>query len=252
MVNLVLTISAILVSIFILIATVIIYWWVQKDILTGGRAINDYLTSKCLDDRPVFDAAEFPISAVLEANYQAILAEFEAYRKARPVPAFNNISKEASLDTVGWKSLFLRMFNQDTVLMGQFPITKSIIEQIPCATAYFSLLEPGTNIMAHRGIYKGVLRCHLGLIVPPTDCYLLVDGQRLEWQVGKTTWFDDIYEHEVHNNSAQERLVLFLDVERDFKSPWLNWINKMLLKMVTCNDVLLSAVRNANRKALEI
>jgi len=38
-------------------------------------------------------------------------------------------------------------------------------------TAFFSILAPGKHLPAHRGPYKGVMRYHLGLLIPsrPTN-----------------------------------------------------------------------------------
>jgi aspartyl/asparaginyl beta-hydroxylase (cupin superfamily) len=33
-------------------------------------------------------------------------------------------------------------------------------------TAFFSILAPGKHLPAHRGPYKGVMRYHLGLLIP--------------------------------------------------------------------------------------
>src|SRR3546814_9573884 len=47
------------------------------------------------------------------------------------------------------------------------PQTTRLLKQIPGAsTAFFSILAPGKKMPPHRGAYNGILRCHLGLIVP--------------------------------------------------------------------------------------
>ena len=55
-----------------------------------------------------------------------------------------------------------------------------------------------------------VLRCHLGLSVPP-DCYLQVGDFKKTWEDGKTLVFDDTYIHSAANNSDQPRVILLLD-----------------------------------------
>ena len=47
------------------------------------------------------------------------------------------------------------------------PQTWRIVQTIPgLTTAMFSILEPGKRLPPHRGPYNGVLRLHLGLLVP--------------------------------------------------------------------------------------
>ncbi len=47
------------------------------------------------------------------------------------------------------------------------PRTAALMREIPgMTTAMFSILSPRKHILDHRGPYKGVLRYHLGLIVP--------------------------------------------------------------------------------------
>ena len=82
----------------------------------------------------------------------------------------------------------------------------------------FSVLEPGGKIKPHMGPSRAAVRVHLGLKTPPPDqCYITVDGTKHGWVPGKLMMFDDTFVHEVANNSDQDRLVLFLDIER--KNP---------------------------------
>ena len=47
------------------------------------------------------------------------------------------------------------------------PQTWRVVQGIPgLTTAMFSILEPGKRLPPHRGPYNGVLRLHLGLLVP--------------------------------------------------------------------------------------
>ncbi len=68
----------------------------------------------------------------------------------------------------------------------------------------FSILEPGKHLPPHRGPYNGVLRLHLGLIVPePRDQLgIRVENEIYRWREGEAVIFDDAYEHEAWNNTA--------------------------------------------------
>jgi beta-hydroxylase len=92
-----------------------------------------------------------------------------------------------------------------------FPRTMEVLNRLPgLVTAGFSRLAPGTRIHPHKGIDHTVLRCHLGLVVPP-GCTLHVNGVQREWEDGCVWLFDDTYAHEVWSDSDQPRVVLIMD-----------------------------------------
>ena len=82
--------------------------------------------------------------------------------------------------------------------------------------AFFSILAPGKVIPSHHGVTKGLVRCHLGLIVPPEPerCFMDVGDVRCTWQEGRTLLFDDTYPHAVQNDTEHERVVLLFDFLR--------------------------------------
>ena len=71
----------------------------------------------------------------------------------------------------------------------------------------------------HRGVTKGILRCHLGLQIPktPEKCRMRVGDQTCVWQEGELFVFDDTYEHEVWNDTDEERVVLLFDFDRPMR-----------------------------------
>ena len=88
-------------------------------------------------------------------------------------------------------------------------------------TAMFSILSPRKHILDHRGPYKGVLRYHLGLIVPEDAeaCRIRVGEDIRHWEEGESMIFDDTFNHEVWNDTDETRVVLFVDVLRPLPSP---------------------------------
>jgi aspartyl/asparaginyl beta-hydroxylase (cupin superfamily) len=42
--------------------------------------------------------------------------------------------------------------------------------------------------------------------------------------------FDDCYLHRAVNKTTEKRLVLILDVRREFGRPWLDWFNRTFLR----------------------
>ena len=93
-----------------------------------------------------------------------------------------------------WKSFVLtgygfRSFNN----IHLCPETWRGCQSIPgLITVLFSILEPGKHLPAHRGPYNGVLRLHLGLIVPELRERLgiRVENQIYRWREGEVVIFD--------------------------------------------------------------
>ena len=168
------------------------------------------------------------------------------YSAGNVIPNYKDIDSEVSLKTDGWKSVFLKVFRNTTSAAKKFPITTALINSVACPTAYFSILEPGAKIKPHNGVYKGVLRYHLGLIVPSGDLFIDVDGKRLQWKEGADLLFDDMFTHYVENNTDQKRVILFMDIKRDFESVWLNSINSLFLRLGKSNKHVKSLLKNAN------
>jgi beta-hydroxylase len=165
--------------------------------------------------------------------------EFLAYQEqTRNIPVFGDVAPEqeelSNNQLAKWRVAVLRMFDRDTSLCAHFPVTMRLLSAVPhCSLAMFSILEPGKTIAPHEGVYKGVLRYHLGLITPAKheDCKLVIGGNAYSWQTGEDVLFDDTYEHWVQNATDETRVVLFLNVKRDFESAWLNALNWCVLKL---------------------
>lgn len=100
------------------------------------------------------------------------------------------------------------------------PETMKILSTIPnVQTAFFSILGPKYRVPPHRGVTKGLIRCHLGLIVPDQreQCGMRVRDRLCHWEPGRCLVFDDTNNHEVWNDSNQERIVLLVDVDRPMR-----------------------------------
>lgn len=201
-------------------------------------------------DKPVFDAAQFPFLRGFEENWQKIRAELEEVLKDRAhLPAFHEISpdqKKISRDD-RWKTFIFYGFGARSEANCQrCPETARLLATVPgLQTAWFSILAPGYHIRAHRGVTKGVVRVHLGLIVPEQRdrCVMRVDDQRLTWQEGKCLAFDDTYDHEVWNDTDQERVVLLFDFDRPMR-PLGRMVHQLLVWGVKRSAYFKDAKRN--------
>jgi aspartyl/asparaginyl beta-hydroxylase (cupin superfamily) len=189
-------------------------------------------------EAPVHRNDDFPWVAALESDWRAIRAELDAVMLRRePIPAFQEISPEQAAITQDdrWRTYVLYAYG---VKAGrncrECPATAAAVERIPgMRTALFSILDGGKHIPPHRGPYKGLLRCHLGLRIPgpPGAVRLRVDGVQTAWKEGDALVFDDTFEHEVWNDSDAVRVVLFVDFVRPLRAP-LSWINEAVLKLI--------------------
>jgi aspartate beta-hydroxylase/beta-hydroxylase len=96
------------------------------------------------------------------------------------------------------------------------PVTAGLVDRVPdLFQAFFSILEGGKSIPAHRGIYRGYLRYHLALRVPARNPPRIRVKDRVhEWREGESIVFDDSWEHEVYNEAGDIRVVLIVDVLR--------------------------------------
>ena len=119
----------------------------------------------------IYDRADFPWAAGVEREWRAIRAELDhvLVRKA-DLPNVQEITADAAALSrdAGWKIFPLVAYGlRSQPNIDLCPQTWRIVQAIPgLTTVMFSILEPGKRIPPHRGPYNGVLRLHLGLIVP--------------------------------------------------------------------------------------
>jgi len=186
-----------------------------------------------LGTQAFFANEEFLWSYGLEANWEIIRAELDAVLEHREaLPNFQDIStdQESITDDDRWKTFFLYGFGfRSDTNCDLCPETARLVESVPgMKTAMFSILAPHKHIPDHCGPYKGIVRYHLALKVPERrdQCRIRVGDEIATWDEGKSLIFDDTYEHEVWNDTDDERVVLFLDVVRPLRFPMNigNWV----------------------------
>ncbi|MGE9293209.1 MAG: aspartyl/asparaginyl beta-hydroxylase domain-containing protein [Puniceicoccales bacterium] len=182
---------------------------------------------------PVYDPAEFPWVGKIDKQWHLVRAELDSLLERREeLPNFHDISPDVSSITNdnNWKTFFLLGYGVNCEENQKVcPETTRLIKTIPgIKTAMFSILSPGKHIPHHTGPYNGVLRYHLGLVVPEPkeQCRIRVDDQYIVWEEGKGIVFDDCFDHEVWNDTDGVRVVLFVDFVRPVKFPFnlLNWL----------------------------
>ena len=202
---------------------------------------------------PVYDPVIFPWAAAVERAYPDIRAELEqVLTRKNELPNFQDISSDVKTITNddAWKTFFLAGFGTPSENnIALCPKTWEAVRQIPgLKTAMFSIFEPGKHLPAHRGPYNGVLRLHLGLIVPEAardKIAIRVDRQVCHWEEGKVLIFDDAYEHEAWNHSDQTRVVLFVDFVKPLRFP-ARLVNWLLMNLAVFTPFIQEGMDNHN------
>jgi len=187
---------------------------------------------------PIHDVKDFPALKPFVANWQGIRDEVNAILKHREaIPVFQEVSPDQMRIAKGgnWRTFILFGFGEKLAKnCSQAPLTTRLLESVPnLQTAWFSILGPGYHIPAHRGVTKGILRAHLGLIIPrePEKCRIRVADQIKVWREGEIFVFDDTYEHEVWNDTEDERVILLFDFDRPMRF-WGRLLNATFVRLL--------------------
>jgi ornithine lipid ester-linked acyl 2-hydroxylase len=188
---------------------------------------------------PFLDPSRLAWTSGLEVAAPAICEEYRTLEaRLTRLPALEELSPEQRFvsNDKNWKSLIVRGYDGEPSWLARrfLPATLAALEAVPgVRLAFFSVLEPNKKLPAHRGPYKGILRCHLGVRIPTESakCRIRVGKEWRSWEKGKVMVFDDSYEHEVDNATSERRVVLFIDFVRPLGAPF-GAINRAILKRV--------------------
>jgi ornithine lipid ester-linked acyl 2-hydroxylase len=198
-------------------------FWVERLILRYSVAGNP----------PVYHTADFPWAAEIESEWHLIRAELDTLLTRKDdLPGFHEVVSGVSdiSNDSNWKTFLIYGYGlKSENALKACPETWRILQKIPgLVSGLFSIFEPGKHLPPHRGPYNGVLRFHLGLIVPdePDKIGIRVDDQIRRWHEGEAMIFDDSHEHEAWNHSDKVRVVLFVDFVRPTRFPAnvMNWL----------------------------
>lgn len=193
--------------------------------------------SSLVPDEAVLDVRDFAWTQQLRENWQAIRDEALAAAltpDATPPLAAISPDHRAIAHPAKWRSCFLWGYGYSVPEnIHRCPVTASLVEGIPgLNSAFFSILAPGTHIPPHRGVTKGLITCHLGLIIPRDgDARMRLEDRVVRWAEGETLIFDDTRDHEVWNDTSGTRIVLAIQFRRPLRNPG-RWIADSLLGLV--------------------
>ncbi|BDI61099.1 aspartyl/asparaginyl beta-hydroxylase domain-containing protein [Qipengyuania nanhaisediminis] len=199
---------------------------------------------------PVLDPAQFPWTDMLQRHWKEIRAEALAiYAHRAAIPPLREISPDHRriVRDNSWRSFFLIGYgHRQEENIARAPRTAELVSQVPgLNSAFFSILAPGSHIVPHRGVTKAFFTAHLGLVVPaqPDRLWMRVGDERVHWEEGHWTIFDDTYEHEVRNDTEETRIILLCQVKRPLCAPG-SWIAAALMRYVECSPFVREAKDN--------
>lgn len=179
-----------------------------------------------LRDEPYMDPQTHPWASRLQSAFSDIRDEaiglirkeglLEDFVRVRPGDRIENYLAGAKPSWEGF--FFYRHGLRHDTNHAVCPVTSEVLDSIELCEIkghapeiLFSVLRPGTTILAHHGVTNVRAVMHLPLIVPP-DCALnLVGVGEHHWREGELVMFDDTFEHEAWNRSDHPRVVLLMD-----------------------------------------
>ena len=197
-----------------------------------------YYKQSLVPTDPVFGKDVFPILKDFEDNWETIRDEVEEILKHREaVPLFHQVSPDQRKISKGnnWRTFILYGFgDRADRSCAKAPVTASLLDKVPnIQNAWFSILAPGYHIPAHTGVSAGILRTHLGLLIPKDaeKCRMIVDDKVCVWRPGEAFVFDDTYRHEVLNETDEERVILIFDFDRPMRW-WGRFLNAVFVRLI--------------------
>ena len=182
---------------------------------------------------PFVDPDLFPELAPLRARWREIRDEalhLRDLQKIKAADGYNDVGFN-SFFRRGWKRFYLKWYDEAHPSASALcPVTTALLREIPSVkAAMFAELPPDGHLHPHRDPFAGSLRLHIGLQTPNDDgCWIEVDGTRYSWRDGESVMFDETYIHSAKNETREQRVILFCDVERPMRYRWMAEINRWL------------------------
>lgn len=197
----------------------------------------------------VLDMRDFAWTGALRANWRAIQDEARAVALAEgAAPPLATVSPDhrAIAHPREWRCFFLWGYGyRIDENADRCPATAQAVEAIPgLNSAFVSILSPGSHIPPHRGVTKGLVTCHLGLIVPREgDARMRVGDRIVRWAEGETLVFDDTHDHELWNDTGATHVLLVIQFRRPLSQPG-KWIADRILDLVRRSPFIQEARTN--------
>ena len=178
-------------------------------------AVPDQLSSAprsvSVDSPLLCNSTKLAFVDLLEANSNLILTELKQLDTSRFISWGEQYPHQAGWCTFSFYAYGLKFENNCRACLE----TSQLLKQVPnLVTAGFAALTPGTCLTYQRKQSNGLLRCHLGLLIPE-QCGIQIQQVQQTWHQGKCLIFDAAAEHTVWNWG--ERVYVILSI--DFRAP---------------------------------
>ena len=187
--------------------------------------------------RAYLDPAILPELAILRENWETLRDEAVALHEAGAIQGRETYDDAGfnSFFRRGWKRFYLKWYGDPHPSAVELcPRTLALLERTPrIQAAAFVRLGPHSKLQRHSDPFAGSLRYHLGLRTPNSDdCRLILDGEPYSWRDGEDVLFDETYIHQVFNDTDEERIIFFCDVERPVHTPVMRAVNRFMSRVV--------------------
>lgn len=201
-----------------------------------------------IQGKPVLDsAALFPDAERFTAQWRQIREEaLTVAHDLHNIPRFHEIMIQqesiSANDARDWRMFIMKAYGQPIARnLARCPTLAALIASSPdVLSASLSFTAPGKQVPPHRGPFRGILRGYLVLDMPKRAdgvpaAVLKVDGREYRLHEGEFMLWDDTFEHEVWNDSAQVRTVLLLDIRRRDMPGGLRLLSSAIIALVRLN-----------------
>lgn len=206
----------------------------------------------------VFDPADFDWTGPIAEDWQKIRAEADQIMTlSKELPPLGDLSPDhARLDAKrSWRSFFMWGYGYRIDSNCRYaPVTTQLVEQVPgLLSAMFSVHEPGTHLVRHRGVTNGMITCHLGLDIPDAGeaCRIEVNDQAYLWKNGQWFLFDDTQWHATWNEGDTKRVILLLHVKRPMRGLG-KCVRDLFFFLIRRSPFIQEAKRNMRAWALRL
>lgn len=187
----------------------------------------DWLYIPGVKPNAFFDPTEFDWIENFQSHMPQIknelLALLDGQAKLEPYVQIEGAGDKQQWTTLNhstaWSSYhLLKAEGPITENCARCPDTMAALQHVPLVQieqhapeVFFSILQPGTHIPPHHGLGNYKLAVHLPLLIPDI-CKIRVGHETRDWLEGQCMIFDDSFQHEAWNESAQIRAVLIMEI----------------------------------------
>lgn len=205
------------------------------------------------EEYKVFPNELFPWISYLEENWSVIRDEAQTLLRDRmSVPSIRELSSDHEKIAVDdkWRSFFFWGYGlRVDANCARCPETARALDRIPgLLSALYSVMLAGGHVPRHTGPTKAILTAHMGLVMPlrRENCRMQIGDHEVVWQEGRVVVFDDMYPHEVWNNTDEDRIILMLHLKRPLRFPG-SALRDLLFAVLRASPFVRDGLRNLER-----